>query len=54
MNMIKTELEAYEREAYEQFFNAMISTPNDEKELVNALKKFVPGSDTHDFLYLIM
>jgi len=31
----------------------MINTPNSEKELIQALEKFVRGSDDYEFLYLI-
>lgn len=51
--MIKGELQAFERGAYEQYLTALIKAPHDEKALVESLQKFVPGSDTYDFLYLL-
>ncbi len=51
--MYRQELQTWQREAYEQYVNALIKTPTSEKDLVAALEKFVPGSDEYDFLYLI-
>ena len=51
--MLQSQLQTWEREAYEKYVNALIDTPNSEKELVEALEKFIRGSDQYDFLYLI-
>jgi hypothetical protein len=51
--MYTTELQTWQREAYEKYVNALIATPSSEKELVAALEKFVPGSDEFNFLYLV-
>lgn len=47
-----TELENFEREAYEALVTANIH--NDSQAQAEALLKFIPGSDLHDYLYLIM
>ena len=51
--MFKQELQSYEREAYEQYIQAMIKDPSDKIALTQSLQKFVPGSDLYDYLYLI-
>jgi hypothetical protein len=43
--MLQSQLQTWEREAYEKYVNALIDTPNSEKELVEALEKFIRGSD---------
>jgi len=51
--MFKSELQVFERDAYEHYINTIINGPANEQELVEALQKFVPGSDIYDFLYLV-
>lgn len=51
--MYNQQLQTWQREAYEKYVNALINTPNSEKELVEGLEKFIRGSDQYDFLYLI-
>ena len=51
--MFKQELEAYEREAYEDYIKEIINDPSDKNALTKALSKLVQGSNLYDFLYLI-
>jgi DNA-binding SARP family transcriptional activator len=46
------ELENFEREAYEALMTATIH--NDSQAQAQALHKFIPGSDLHDYLYLVL
>jgi hypothetical protein len=51
--MIKPELQAHERDAYEAYITTLINTPKDKKALKASLEKFVQGSPIYDALYLI-
>ena len=40
----------FEREAYENYVNALIDAPKDPKRLIDALDKFISGSERYEFL----
>ena len=50
---MKSELKDFEREAYEDYVNALIDAPKDPQKLLNALDKFISGSTQYEFLRML-